>query len=93
MYGGEIMESGKAAEVFTTPLHPYSAGLMNSIPSLSFHQELLSGIKGEFSSVFEENPQGCCFAGRCDRVGEECLTTRPEMREIQEGRFVRCLKA
>ena len=93
MYGGEIMESGRASDVFNHPLHPYSAGLMDSIPSLSFHQEHLNGIKGKFSSVFEENPKGCCFAGRCDRVGEECLLTRPEMREIEEGRFVRCLKA
>ncbi len=92
MYGGEIMESGRADEVFSKPLHPYSAGLMDSIPSLTFHQDHLQGIKGEFSSVFEENLKGCCFAGRCDRMGEECLTIRPEMREIKEGRFVRCLK-
>ncbi len=93
MYSGEIMEVGKASDVFSTPLHPYSVGLMDCIPSLTVHRDELKGIPGEFNSMFEQDARGCCFANRCVLADGECLKVRPGMREIKEGRFVRCLKA
>jgi peptide/nickel transport system ATP-binding protein len=92
MYGGEIMESGKASDVFQKPLHPYSIGLMQSIPSLDEQQDRLDVIKGEFSEVFELRSKGCSFASRCISADANCFETHPDMREITTGRFARCLK-
>ncbi len=92
MYGGEIMESGNAESVFNAPLHPYSIGLMKSIPSLDYHVDKLEVIRGEFTKVFEKDITGCCFANRCTLADEECFRVHPLIKEVKTGRFVRCLK-
>lgn len=84
MYAGEIVEIGKAAEVLNQCSHPYTEGLIGSLPANGFKV-----MKG-FMPSFEDLPSGCRFSDRCPYAKEQCKTEKPEMIEISEGHFVRC---
>jgi len=91
MYSGEIMESGRAEDLFGAPLHPYSIGLMNSIPSVESNQEELRVIQGELANAFDKDLPGCCFADRCSLADEKCTRGKPPL--VSRGsRQVKCLK-
>ncbi|WP_067936163.1 ABC transporter ATP-binding protein [Alicyclobacillus kakegawensis] len=89
MYAGQVVESVGADELFAHPLHPYTKGLMASIPSLDDEAEKLYSIPGTVPDA-REFPVGCRFADRCPLVQTSCRERPPELREIRPGHLVRC---
>ena len=87
MYAGEIVEYGPTKELFEEPNHPYTAGLIESIPQLS--KDIGSGIPGEIPD-YTEPPTGCRFAPRCSYATEECTETYPYLRSAGLNRSVGC---
>lgn len=79
MYAGRIIEIGPVAEVIARPLHPYTAGLMASIPRLGPRPERLPQIDGSMPRL-SSRPPGCAFAPRCPRAFAPCPTLLPELR-------------
>jgi peptide/nickel transport system ATP-binding protein len=78
MYSGRIVEIGKVRDVVKHPLHPYTVGLMGSIPRLTTDAERLMQIKGSMPRL-TAIPTGCAFHPRCPRVFEPCPVRRPEL--------------
>lgn len=89
MYCGRIVEEGTTAEILTDPKHPYSLGLLKSIPRLDEQSERLFMIPGMVPPP-EEVPAGCAFADRCEHARAECRATLPELIALGD-RKVRCL--
>jgi oligopeptide/dipeptide ABC transporter ATP-binding protein len=89
MYGGRIMESGTVRAVFKNPQHPYTRGLLNSIPSLEIDRQNLSSISGSPPDLVNP-PEGCIFLPRCSHSKECCTGKMPEMREVEPEHFVAC---
>ena len=89
MYGGMIQEMATAKDLFDKPLHPYTRGLMGSIPHEDDRGKPLYAIPGNVPSIMDF-PTGCRFCTRCDVVMEKCETVEPELREVAPGRMVRC---
>ena len=78
MYAGRIAEIGPVAEVIHRPQHPYTAGLMGSIPSMEHETERLTQIEGSMPRL-TEIPSGCAFHPRCEKTFERCSRERPEL--------------
>jgi oligopeptide/dipeptide ABC transporter ATP-binding protein len=91
MYGGKVQEIATVGELFDNPKHPYTRGLMASIPrpALGQKQERLLAIPGNVPSIMNL-PKGCKFCTRCTEKIEQCDTHEPELREISPGHSVRC---
>jgi oligopeptide/dipeptide ABC transporter ATP-binding protein len=91
MYAGKIMESADVETLFAEPKHPYTVGLMSSIPVLGIgkKQKRLSTIAGVVPSLFKL-PKGCLFNERCTEVRKECVTMEPPMIDLGNGHIVRC---
>jgi peptide/nickel transport system ATP-binding protein len=89
MYAGRIVEKGAVGEVLDKPLHPYTHGLIGSVPSRNKRGEALRQIPGMTPSLLNL-PPGCAFRARCPRASEACLA-EPVMAEILPGREVRCI--
>ncbi len=90
MYAGQIVESGTAADIFYRPKHPYTLGLLGSMPSLRGEiPERLLSIPGTPPDLFAP-PQGCGFAARCSRCMRVCMNRVPEVTLAGEGHSVRC---
>ena len=90
MYLGKIVEYAPVREIFHYPLHPYTIGLLNSVPVLGKKvKQALVPIKGMVPSP-TENIQGCAFASRCPQVMERCLTEYPPLKEAQPNHQVAC---
>lgn len=89
MYAGKVMEVGSCDQIFNAPLHPYSQGLIATIPSIKKERTRLAGIPGVSPSP-SEWPSGCRFHPRCEKVMDVCRSVEPKQREIQPGRFVAC---
>ena len=93
MYAGQIVEETDVRALFQQPLHPYTQGLIGSIPILGDLKERLETIPGVVPSLVDLDP-GCRFASRCaSRVEhglEICLSTEPDLIEIADGHQVRC---
>ena len=89
MYAGRIVEKGAVGEVLDKPLHPYTHGLIGSVPSRNKRGEALRQIPGMTPSLLNL-PPGCAFRARCPRASEACLA-EPVMAEIMPGREVRCI--
>jgi peptide/nickel transport system ATP-binding protein len=88
MYAGRIVESGPVDAVLDAPLHPYTQGLIGSVPSRNRRGSPLAQIPGMMPAL-TELPPGCAFRGRCARAAQDCLEM-PELGEIRENRSVRC---
>lgn len=92
MYGGKIQEVANVRDIFADPLHPYTKGLLESIPrpeaDRSKHVRL-QAIPGNVPSIMNL-PSGCKFCTRCTVKLDKCDTEEPPLREITEGHFVRC---
>ena len=78
MYAGRIAEIGPVRDVIKAPLHPYTKGLMGSIPSLGVRHDKLTQIDGAMPRL-TEIPPGCAFNPRCTERGTRCLVERPEL--------------
>ncbi|HVN71106.1 MAG TPA: ABC transporter ATP-binding protein [Desulfomonilia bacterium] len=91
MYTGYVVEYAKAGEVFSQPLHPYTKGLMRSVPRLSagFKGERLYAIPGNVPT-FRDMPQGCTFNPRCPEVMDICRIEFPPVFRPTAGREVSC---
>ena len=85
MYAGRIAEIGPVRSVVKTPKHPYSAGLMASIPPLDRRVDHLAGIEGSMPRL-SAIPQGCAFNPRCPHVFARCRVERPELLETGSTR-------
>ena len=92
MYLGQIVEEGNVVELFDSPLHPYTMGLMKSIPKLEGQrEERLYMIKG-MVPLLSQIPQGCRFAPRCPYATERCTKEMPELVTIKGSQKARCFK-
>jgi oligopeptide/dipeptide ABC transporter ATP-binding protein len=90
MYAGQIVETGAAQDVFRQPLHPYTRGLMNSVPTLTTDRsQPLRTIEGTVPSA-ANLPPGCAYQPRCDLRIEACSRHQPDLIEKSPGHFVRC---
>ncbi|MCI5074208.1 ABC transporter ATP-binding protein [Oricola sp.] len=90
MYAGRIVEFGTAAEVIGAPAHPYTQGLLDSIPSRTTPGQRLNQIPGMAPSVLHL-PPGCAFAPRC-RYADEACNAPPPVRDTGAGRWARCVR-
>jgi oligopeptide/dipeptide ABC transporter ATP-binding protein len=91
MYCGQVMEYGDVRDIFRKPLHPYTRGLMGSVPSMDADpSKPLYAIPGAVPDL-SQLPGGCVFALRCDCRGEECMRVRPGIKNLKDGRQIRCL--
>jgi oligopeptide/dipeptide ABC transporter ATP-binding protein len=91
MYTGQIMESADTLSLFANPLHPYTRGLMQAIPSLvkGAAQSELYEIAGVVPSLLDL-PTGCPFNPRCPLVDTICRNQKPALREVADGHRVAC---
>ena len=85
MYAGRIVEIGPVAEVIRHPAHPYTAGLMASVPSLADAGGRLAQIQGALPRL-DEIPAGCAFHPRCPKASPRCSDERPELALVQRTR-------
>lgn len=85
MYSGRVMEDGAASNVIHAPKHPYTVGLMGSIPKLGADADRLVQIPGSMPRI-NAIPPGCPFNPRCPRASERCLRRRPDPIPLEEGR-------
>lgn len=90
MYCGNIVEEGSIDQIFTNPSHPYTRGLLKSIPVLDKKADELYSIPGVVPPLYNL-PVGCKFADRCSRLCNDCTKALPELREIEEGHYIRCI--
>ncbi|MBW4827147.1 MAG: ABC transporter ATP-binding protein [Clostridiaceae bacterium] len=92
MYSGKVVEDAPVDELFKNPRHPYTIGLMNSIPSLIEEGQRLESIKGAVPNPLYL-PKGCYFYPRCKFATDECRSGQPKLREIAPGHKVSCFRA
>ncbi|MGH8670090.1 MAG: ABC transporter ATP-binding protein [Burkholderiales bacterium] len=92
MYAGQVIERCAVPRLFAEPQHPYTVGLLGSIPRLHLEQERLSAIEG-FVPDAAAMPVGCRFHPRCPFSVAQCRTEQPQLREIFPGHFVSCWRA
>jgi len=92
MYAGKIVEYGSISDIFSRPLHPYTAGLLESTPRIkgpSLRNGYLKAIPGTVPDLYHL-PAGCSFQDRCSRVMDVCRKDEPKLEEMPSGRQVRC---
>ncbi len=90
MYGGHIQEVASSHDLFNTPAHPYTSGLLGSLPRPDKErQHRLSTIRGSVPSMLDM-PKGCRFCTRCDKAMPHCESLVPELVELAADHLVRC---
>lgn len=89
MYAGMVQEIANVHDLFYTPMHPYTIGLMNAMPRLGDDKERLYNIKGNVPHI-TQMPVGCHFSPRCPYATDECREKCPNLVEVEEGHQVRC---
>ncbi|RLG60408.1 ABC transporter ATP-binding protein [Candidatus Geothermarchaeota archaeon] len=89
MYAGHVMEFSDAMPLFDDPLHPYTQGLMRSVPNIELSDQELRFIPGNPPDMLNP-PSGCRFHPRCPRAMEICRIKEPPLVEVEKGRFVKC---
>jgi peptide/nickel transport system ATP-binding protein len=89
MYAGRIVEKASVAQVFETPQHPYTIGLLGSIPRLHLDQERLPAIEGQVPSPMAM-PPGCRFSPRCPFATPRCREEDPPLLEVAPGQEAAC---
>jgi peptide/nickel transport system ATP-binding protein len=98
MYAGRKVEEASADDLFDHPAHPYTQGLLGSVPNLEAaaqakaHRARLNEIKGMVPSL-ANLPQGCTFAPRCGFATAECHAAYPPLRQHRPGHWVACWHA
>ncbi len=89
MYAGRAVEYSDVSGLFNEPMHPYTKGLIASVPGLGMAGEKLGGIKGEPPSPLDL-PGGCSFHPRCEHAREICRIHEPELVRVGDGRLCAC---
>lgn len=90
MYAGKVMEQADVIEIFDNPGHPYTQGLLNSLPKLnSVHKQKLSTIPGIVPGLYDL-PVGCKFSPRCNHVMDICPQSEPDLIELSKRHISRC---
>jgi oligopeptide/dipeptide ABC transporter ATP-binding protein len=89
MYASHLVELGDKREIFARPQHPYTVGLLNSIPRLDAQARYLTPIKGSVCNMMEP-PTGCKFHPRCAQAMDVCRREVPKFREIAPGHLAAC---
>lgn len=92
VYAGEIVEYGTVHEIFKDMRHPYTIGLMNSIPKIHVDERRLHPIEGLMPDPMAL-PSGCCFCDRCSFAMEKCKTEKPPMKHLAGEHAARCFRA
>ena len=93
MYAGKVVEEAPVAELFGNPKHPYTQGLIRSIPRIdtaATHKVRLEAIPGTVPKLIEP-AEGCRFAGRCRHASPACSAATPPLREVSPGHKVACI--
>ncbi|MCC8101434.1 MAG: ABC transporter ATP-binding protein [Clostridiales bacterium] len=90
MYAGKIMEQAETYELFDHKTHPYTKGLLDSIPRIGKNPDRLYTIPGVVPNLLHLS-EGCAFSNRCPNASERCRRVKPELCEIGEGHLARCL--
>ena len=91
MYAGRILEYAETAEIFRNPLHPYTQGLLDSLPQNSAPGMPLNTISGQVPELLSDL-KGCGFCERCPKKEWRCREEKPAMTEVGAGHLVRCWK-
>ncbi len=91
MYAGKIVEQAEVHELFRNPLHPYTNGLLRSLPKMQSGQGRLYNIRGMVPDLVNM-PEGCRFAARCDQACDRCCREMPELIDVGGGHLVRCFR-
>ena len=91
MYCGRIVEKASVRQLFHDPLHPYTKGLLNSIPKVGRTEGDLQTIEGAVPSIYNL-PAGCAFSNRCGECGRICKEKEPPTLQLEDGRVVKCWK-
>ena len=89
MYAGRAIERGTLKAIFDNPLHPYTQGLMASVPTMRSEKKPLYTIPGTVPTVYDFK-EGCRFADRCQHCTEECRTKIPPVKRVGEDHIVQC---
>ncbi len=92
MYAGQVVEQATVQALFDKPQHPYTVGLLGSIPQLDEVQERLASIEGQVPNPLNR-PAGCAFAQRCPFAQDNCKVQTPSLTEISPGHWSACLRA
>ena len=90
MYAGRIVELAKTKDLFNNPQHPYTVGLINSIPRINSHQERLQNIPGTLKTFSAYNDK-CPFIERCQYADNACKINKVKLNEIRKSHFSLCL--
>jgi len=89
MYAGRAIERGTLQAIFDNPLHPYTKGLMASVPTMRSEKKPLHTIPGSVPTVYDFGP-GCRFADRCEHCTEQCRQQVPPVKRVGEDHLVQC---
>ncbi|MCI4429415.1 MAG: ABC transporter ATP-binding protein [Burkholderiales bacterium] len=92
MYAGQVVEQASVQRIFSEPQHPYSVGLLGSLPRLDEPQIRLAAIEGQLPDPLHP-PQGCRFAARCPFVQTACREQPPALRNVGSGHLTACRRA
>jgi oligopeptide/dipeptide ABC transporter ATP-binding protein len=92
MYAGRIVEHATVEQIFRSPQHPYTVGLLGAIPRLDVQRERLASIEGQVPSPLRR-PQGCRFADRCPFAIARCRQEDPPLLEVDRGHLSACWRA
>jgi oligopeptide/dipeptide ABC transporter ATP-binding protein len=92
MYAGLVVEGQRTADIFSAPLHPYTAGLLRARPLLEHRRERLEVIPGRPPRA-DEIPDGCPFSPRCPFAKDECALRPPVLDEVSSGMFSACWRS
>ncbi len=89
MYASHLVELGEKREIFAKPQHPYTVGLLNSIPRMDAQSKYLTPITGSVCNMMDP-PQGCKFHPRCAHAMDVCRREIPKMKEVAPNHFAAC---
>ena len=92
MYAGRIVEQAPVQALFNEPQHPYTVGLLGSMPRLDSEQNRLAAIEGQVPGL-QDRPQGCSFAARCPFAEARCTAEKPPLREVGARHWSACWRA
>jgi len=94
MYAGRLVERGKTEDIYNNPHHPYTVGLINSVPRLDLPKKRgLYTIEGLPPNLVRLSPNVCAFSERCKYALPKCRQKRPELEEVGEGHFAACFRS